>query len=111
MAVAQKLDLLEPKGNPEWVKTLSKATEESYIESDMGRKRDGLYTILIRRLQQLDETCNKEIIPFYLVFGKLCRNFSISKKECWDILFLLRDVGIIEIVPFHGIKILKQEKN
>lgn len=108
MAVAQKLDLLEQKDNPEWVKVLSKATEEPYVESNYGKRRDGLYTILIKRLQQLDESCNKEIIPFYLVFGKLCRNFSISKKECWDILFLLRDVGIIDIVPFHGIKILKQ---
>lgn len=106
MAVAQKLDLLEQKDNPEWVKALTKATEEPYLENS-NRRREGLYTILIKRLQQLDESCNKEIIPFYLVFGKLCRNFSISKKECWDILFLLRDVGIIEIVPFHGIKIVK----
>jgi type II restriction/modification system DNA methylase subunit YeeA len=41
------------------------------------------------------------------VFEKLCRNFSITKRECWEILFLLKEVGFVEIVPFHGIKLNK----
>lgn len=69
--------------------------------------KKGLYSIFLRRLQEAKESSRKEIIPFPVIFEKLCRNFSIAKQECWDILFLLRDVELIEIVPYHGIKILK----
>jgi hypothetical protein len=67
--------------------------------------RIGLYSILFRRLDEIKKQCRKEIIPFPHLFEKLCRNFSITKKECWDVLFLLRDVGLIEIVAGHGVKI------
>ena len=65
----------------------------------------GLYGILLQRLEELEEESNKEIISFKSVFEKLCRNFSINKEQCWEILFFLRDMGVIEIVAFHGIKI------
>lgn len=67
----------------------------------------GLYGKLIQRLHEVHKEYRKDIIPFPHIFEKLCRNFSITKKECWEILFLLRDVGFIEIIPFHGIKILQ----
>ena len=66
----------------------------------------GLYGKFVVRLNEVNKTCKKEIIPFPKIFEKLCRAFSITKKECWEILFLLRDVGLIEIVPFHGIKLI-----
>ena len=69
--------------------------------------RKGLYSIFLRRLEESKRQCKKEIIPFPTVFGKLCRNFSISKKECWEILYLLMETGRIEIVPFHGVKMNK----
>jgi transcription initiation factor IIE alpha subunit len=47
-----------------------------------------------------------EIIPFPVVFEKLCRNFSIPKKECWDVLFILRDEGLIQVVPYRGIRVI-----
>jgi len=68
--------------------------------------RTGLYSLLIQRLEELHNDVKKEIIPFPLVFSKICRNFSLSKQQGWDILFLLRDVGLIEIVPYHGIKLI-----
>ena len=68
-------------------------------------KRVGLYSILFRRLEEVKNDYKREIIPFPVLFEKLCRNFSITKKECWDILFLLRDVGLIEIAPYHGVKL------
>lgn len=96
----------EVKSRPQWVEILNNAVKEEGSNFESGSyRREGLYSILIRRLKELKVSTKKEIIPFSDVFGKLCRNFSISKKECWDILFLLRDVEIIEIVPFHGIKI------
>lgn len=67
--------------------------------------RRGLYGILWKRLEKLQKDCKKDIIPFPEIFGKLCGNFSIKKEDCWEILFLLRDLGLIEIVPYHGIKI------
>ncbi|MBU0466932.1 MAG: hypothetical protein KJ718_00960 [Nanoarchaeota archaeon] len=66
----------------------------------------GLYGLFLERLEKAKASCKKEIIPFPKVFEKLCLNFSITKKQCWEILFILRDTGFIEIVPFHGVKIL-----
>ena len=66
----------------------------------------GLYGILFQRLGELRKQHHKEIISFPHLFEKLCRNFSISKKQCWELLFLLREFGLIEIVKGHGIKIV-----
>ena len=66
----------------------------------------GLYNIFLRRLNEIKLKSKKEIVPFPFIFEKLCLNFSITKGECWEILFLLRDAQWIEIVPFHGIKII-----
>lgn len=71
----------------------------------MERRKKGLYNIFFDRLREAGVASRREIIPFPVVFEKLCRNFSISKQECWDILFLLRDFELITIVPFHGVKI------
>lgn len=76
------------------------------IQSINKNSRTGLYSIFFRRLGEIKNQTHKEIIPFPILFAKLCSNFSIKKEECWEILFLLRDVGFLEIVPFHGVKIL-----
>ena len=69
------------------------------------RKPTGLYAICLSRLNELQESYKNETIPFADVFEKICRNFSITKQQAWEILFLLRDVGFIEIVKFRGIKV------
>lgn len=46
------------------------------------------------------------MVSFPRVFQKICGSFTITKKECWKLLFVLRDQGLIEIVPYHGIKVL-----
>ncbi len=71
------------------------------------QNRVGLYSILFKRLEELRKKYHKDLISFPHLFEKLCRNFSISKRECWEKLFLLREFGLIEIVAFHGIKIKK----
>ena len=67
----------------------------------------GLYNILFKRLETLRENTpsKADIIRFPDLFEKLCRNFSITKEQCWDVLFLLRDVGLIEIIAGHGVKL------
>lgn len=67
----------------------------------------GLYSLFLKRLCEIKT--KKKIIPFSDVFEKICRSFSMTKEECWEVLFLLRDTGFIEINRGHGIKIIKKE--
>jgi hypothetical protein len=74
-------------------------------------KKQGLYFIALQRLEELNVECRNKswksdkIIPFPKVFEKLCVTFSIPKEVCWEVLFLLREFGFIEIIPYHGIKL------
>ncbi len=47
----------------------------------------------------------KEIIPFPLVFEKVCSKFSITKAKAWNCLFFLAEFGLIKVTPCHGIKL------
>ena len=68
----------------------------------------GLYGILFQRLEEIRKQYHKEIISFPHLFEKICRNFSINKKQCWELLFLLKEFGLIELVRGHGIRIVKE---
>jgi len=70
--------------------------------------KEGLYSIFLNRLEEVKTKCRKEIIPFPHLFQKLCSNFSLTKVQCWDILFMLKEVGAIEIVPYHGVKLCNE---
>ncbi|MDD5238855.1 MAG: hypothetical protein PHS34_08125 [Candidatus Omnitrophica bacterium] len=72
---------------------------------------NGLYEIALGRLRELSSQAHSKsgIIRFPLVFGKLCRNFCINKKQCWELLFALRECRVIEIVPYQGIKLMAME--
>jgi len=84
------------------------------------KSTDGkLYFLLFQRLLELRTNSNSELIKFPEVFIKLCKGFSAPKPFIWELLFFLRDVGIIkEIKCGHGIilnkefilKILGEEK-
>lgn len=63
----------------------------------------GFYKLAIQRLKECKN--NNGLIKFPEVFGKLCTGFSIKKEDCWELLFLFRDMGFIEIVCGHGIKL------
>lgn len=72
----------------------------------MSKQIKGLYSLFLDRLKQVGSKNSRTgIIAFPDLFEKLCRNFSISKKECWELLFLLREFGLIEIVAGHGVRI------
>jgi hypothetical protein len=68
-------------------------------------RQNGLQTILDKRLEKIQLESKRAIIPFSFVFHRLCSAFCITKKECWDLLFYLQDREVIEIVPFHGVRI------
>lgn len=69
----------------------------------------GLYNKFLNRLQEVEKgikgCSQKDYLPFPQIFEKVCRNFSISKKEAWECLFLLREFGFIDVLKFRGIKL------
>ena len=65
----------------------------------------GLYTLFLQRLGEAKKIAKKDIIPFPDLYQKLCPAFSIKKPQCFELLQMLRDFGIIEIVPFHGVRL------
>lgn len=64
----------------------------------------GLYNLAFERIEECKK--NKNIIPFPVIFEKICRGFSITKKEAWELLYLFRDLGKVKIVCGHGVEIL-----
>ena len=102
-----------PYKEPEWMKILKKLMEDAKKPKPKHSNKypiksrpRGLYGILLQRLDELNKSCPDEVIPFKVVFEKLCRNFSMDKKQCWEIILFLRDMGFIGLIPYHGIKIL-----
>ena len=75
---------------------------------EITKPRIGLYSIFVRRLNQIK--VQTEVIPFPKVFEKICTNFSIKKEECWEILFTIKEQGIIDIIPGHGVRIKEQKR-
>ncbi len=65
----------------------------------------GLYGLALERLNELDGS-SSGVIRFPRAFEKLGSTFSINKQQCWELLFVFRDLGFIEIAPGNGIKIL-----
>lgn len=70
------------------------------------REPIGLHAICLKRLNELQEEHKNETIPFSDAFEKICRNFSITKQQAWDVLLLMRDAGFIEVVRFRGIRVI-----
>ncbi len=62
----------------------------------------GLYGKTIIRLKEIEKSHN--YIPISSVYEKLCRNYSITKQEVREILFLLRDFALLDISP-RGVKL------
>jgi len=77
-----------------------KKVEEEKVEFP----KKGLYSLFLDRMKELKPN-SSGVIRFPVVFEKLCASFQITKKQCWDILFMFRDFELIEIVKGQGIKI------
>ena len=69
---------------------------------------NGLYNILIQRLEKIGKGYN--VIPFPIVFEKLCTSFSIKKEDCFKVLLFLKDSGVIDVFFGHSVKLKKIEK-
>ena len=66
----------------------------------------GLYGILFQKLKEIKKQYHRDIISFPHLFEKICRQFSINKKQCWELMFLLREFGLVEIINGHGIRVV-----
>lgn len=61
----------------------------------------GLYGLALKRIE--DCGSYSQIISFPNLFEKLCRSFQIKKADAWELLFILRDLGFLKIVPTKGV--------
>lgn len=66
----------------------------------------GLYDLFLKRLCEIKT--KKEVIPYDLIFPKICRSFSITKNECRLTLMFFAEMKFVEIHK-NGIKILKRK--
>ena len=62
--------------------------------------------LVLKRLRELSIISGKgEIIPFPEVFARICPIFCITKEEAWEALRSMEEKGLIEIVPYYGLRI------
>lgn len=101
---------MEERKLPQWVKIIHGESQTvPYKEVDIPHKPTSeawLERLVLKRLLEIRSSPKSGIIRFPDVFEKICRNFSISKKEAWELLFILKMGGVIEIVANQGIRIL-----
>lgn len=67
----------------------------------------GLYHLVLERLRSLEPRIGSRIIPFPRAFGKICSSFQVTKQQTWELLFIFREFGFLELIPRKGIKIKK----
>lgn len=65
--------------------------------------------------EQIPKNSRKSYIPFADIFKKIGGCFCLRKEEIWNKLFLLKEFGLIEIIPFHGVvlkyRMIKNDKD
>ena len=64
---------------------------------------------LISLIRAARKRAVSSIIRFPDVFSRICPLLCIKKPEAWELLGRLADRGAIEIVPFHGIRIIQEK--
>jgi len=71
---------------------------------------ESLYGLAFKRLQNCQPSFSG-IIRFPIVFQRLGASFSLPKREVWNLLFVLRDFGLIKFVKCQGIRITERKKS
>lgn len=106
-AIAKPKERLQDKNPdsilPEWVKVLHKAIADSKNKPSV--ENFDLNEVALERLKSCKTKNN--IILFKDVWTKLCTCFSITKSDCWKFLRYQQYREKLEIVPYHGIRVLK----
>ena len=72
----------------------------------MMKNEISIENLVLKRLNEIDSRRQKgKIIPFPEVFARICPIFCIPKKEAWEVLKSMKKMGLVEIVPYHGVRI------
>jgi len=107
---------------PEWIGVIGELAEQKREAEESPETKgnshihlavsSGLYRMVIQRIEKLEKFSDSKskIIRFPVIFRKLCTSLQIRKETCWELLFLFSDLGIVEIIPYQGIR-LKKRKN
>lgn len=85
---------------PIWCKTIL-----SLKDNNEDYNYFSLNDLAIKRLKQC-KTNKSGTIPYKEVKLKLCRSFSISKKDCMSLLRYFKAIDKIEFIRYNGIKII-----
>jgi hypothetical protein len=112
---------------PEWVRLVGEYAslkEKTKQDSDVKKEaensnnltlnfRGGVYGIVFRRIVELEKNANLKsgIIRFPILFTKLCTSLQITKKEAWELIFLFSDLGVLEVIPYQGVRLKKSSLN
>jgi len=64
----------------------------------------GLYFIFLERIAACKKP-GKEIIRFPDIMSKLGASFSLPKKKIFELLYIFKDLGLIDIICGHGVKV------
>lgn len=75
------------------------------ILTNKRRLKQGLYLKLLVRINEAWNNTSKNYLSFKDYSEKICRNFSISKAEGFELLQILEEFGYISFVQFKGIKL------
>lgn len=79
------------------------------------KARPGLYTKFLIRMYEAHKSISgaskKEYLDFKTFNLKICRSFSLSKSEAFDILKLFENLGYITFVNYRGFTLNFEVKN
>jgi hypothetical protein len=94
---------------PEWVKLVnSVAKEKKRSNKDFKLDELSIENLVLKRIRDLGQPIfPNQIIRFPMVFSKICPIYCLTKGQAWTILKRLEQHGLIEVVPYQGIKITK----
>ena len=87
---------------PRWCKILLELKEVK-IKNDI--HYFNLNELALKRLKECKPNSNG-VINFRNVRCKICRNFSIDKKQCMDLLKYFETIGKIKFVKQKGVRII-----
>jgi len=87
---------------PKWCKAILEL-KDGKIKNDI--PYFNLNELAFKRLKECKPNSNG-VINFKNVRSKICRNFSINKKQCMELLKYFEVIGKIEFVKQRGIKII-----
>jgi hypothetical protein len=65
---------------------------------------EGFYLLILKRIEFCKDK-NEDTICFPRIFSKLCASLQITKHQAWELLYLFQDLGLIQIICGHGIKL------